>query len=276
MPPLTPLGLFQAFLWLSPGLTLVLVPIFLTRLLLWWGDRREATADTPKPRLWTPMTIVLTLLVTICVGWTWFMIYEGRQISRRAELVSFYHESRSQFVLPEDHQHGELTFPQGSLVNRYDAHDSGEPQRPVSLRGLDAVRFSRPVLVAGVWASAMNGDLVELDRDQRISPVYRDAPRTSKSAGGWVIDRSRPYIDCKKGQLLRFYRPMQSVEEFRKIPWNAPTPDGPAAYFKPSEWKAQECVSDQGPIKLQPAFNKPPPDGAQTQVWGPLLPKNND
>ena len=130
--------------------------------------------------------------------------------------------------------------------------------------GLDAVRFAHPVQVAGTWASAMNGGVLELVRDQRIGPVFHFDDKAQDGYGGWVLDPSRPYLECKKGQQARFNVPLidyDIVAEFGK-----PEPDGPAARFKPSQWAVTECFGAES-LEVKPAYTEEGPADAQAQVW---------
>ncbi len=197
------------------------------------------------------------------------LLYKSYEFDREFALITYYRQSRQQFVLPQDFQYGELLIPKGSLINRYDAFDNGEPQRPLRMNRLDAVRFAHPVQIAGVWAIAMDGHELELDRDQRISPVFHFDRNVNGDYGAWVLDPTRPYLDCQKGQRARFNVPL--IEYDIQAEFGKPEPDGPDARFKPSQWAVVEC-SNHGPIEVKPAYTEAGPKNAQSQVWGPLQP----
>lgn len=239
----------------------------------WWWRHRHQPA-TQRPRFWRLGTVVLTVLAIAGDTWGLVLLYQVTLWEQQAVLQDHYRRSRQQFVLPQDFQYGELLIPKGSLINRYDAFDNGEPHRPLRMSRLDAVRFAHPVQIAGVWASAMSGDLLELDRDQRIAPVFHFDGNARDDYGAWVADPSRPYLECRKGQQARFHVPLidyDIVAEFGK-----PEPDGPDARFKPSQWAVTECFGSQEPIEVKPAYADQGPAGAQTPVWGPLQPSIGD
>lgn len=170
-------------------------------------------------------------------------------------------------MLPQDLQYGELLIPQGSLIDRYDPFDHGEPQRPLSLRGLRAVRFPHPVQVAGTWATAMeiNPTRLELAHDQQIRPVAHFDRQAGDGYGAWVSDPARPDLDCQQSEYAWFHRPL--IDYDIEAEFGQPEPDGPAARFRPSQWAVTHCESSWGPIELQPAG---PADA--TPVWGALPP----
>jgi len=160
--------------------------------------------------------------------------------------------SREKFVLPQDFQYGELLIPAGSLINRNDPFDKGEPGRPLALYGLEAVRFAQPVQVANVWATALQVVplRVELAQDQPIGPLYRyDNPTQT-----WVPHKLIPALACKKGQLAMFQVPHIAYDVQAEV--GKPAPDGPDARFMPSQWLFRGC--ENGPaIAVQPAYSGP-------------------
>ena len=156
--------------------------------------------------------------------------------------------SRERFVLPQDYQYGELLIPAGSLINRNDPFDKGEPDRPLALHGLEAVRFAQPVEVAGVWASALQATpaRVELAQNQTVGPVYSVNSRTQR----WERNRVKPTMACKKGQIAVFMVPHIPHDVQAEV--GKPPPDGPDARFLPSQWMFRHC--ENGPaIALEPA-----------------------
>ena len=156
--------------------------------------------------------------------------------------------SRARFVLTGDMPYGELQIPAGTLVNRDDPYDTGEPGAAVSLRGLVALRFPQPVQVAGVWASALQAvpARMELAQTQRIGPLYR----YNATAERWEVNPAVPALVCARGQIALFDVP--------HIPYDAlaeagrPPPDGAAARFAPSQWLFRGCEAGP-PIMVLPA-----------------------
>lgn len=257
--------------WLAVGLTLWL----LLSGVIWWVRHRTSPAPQ-RPKFWRWPTITLAVLAMAGNAWGVVLTYQFDQTKKRIALQQHYRDSRKNFVLPEDFQYGELPVPQGSLINKYDAFDNGEPQRPLGLRGLDAVRFPHPVQVAGVWATAMDASSgqLELARDQRIGPVAHFDPKAREDYGDWVADPNRPYLECQRGQMARFHVP--SIDYDIQTEFAHPGPDGPDARFRPSQWRVTECTDSEGPMKVQPPYALPGPKGAQAMVWGPLLPQDDD
>lgn len=265
MIPFAPFSLLQLLLLLAPFLALALSAVLLLRGLHWWLRARKL-ATVHRPRLWTPTFTVLVVLALAGDVWALVLQQQLSKIRHTVELSTHYRQSREQFVLPEDFQYGELLIPRGSLINKYDAFDNGEPRRPLGLRGLRAVRFAHPVQVAGVWATAMEAypAKLELARDQRIAPVFHFDP----ARGDWAPDPAHPFLDCKQGELAWFNVPLIPYDI--QAEFNTPGPDGPAARFRPSQWAVTRCEAQASALEVLPAYTGPAPDGAQTPVWGPL------
>jgi len=156
--------------------------------------------------------------------------------------------SRQRFVLPTDFQYGELLIPAGSLINRTDPFDKGEPNRPLALHGLEAVRFAQPVEVAGVRASALqlNPVRVELAQDQRLGPIHRYDATTQS----WVVNKLVPSLACRRGQAAVFEVPHIAYDVQAEI--GKPPPDGPQARFAPSQWRLRNCEAGS-PVNVEPA-----------------------
>ena len=250
----------QLLLLLAPFVALLLGFGLLLRGLWWWQQARPL-APAQRTRFWTLPTIAIAVLATVGCGWGLVMLHAFSAVSHRIELEAHYRQSREQFVLPQARHWGELLVPQGSLVNKRDPFDNGEPVRPLGLRGLDVVRFPHPVQVAGVWATALDaGGELELAGDQRIGPVFY----FDNEAGDWRLNPAQPYLDCKQGQIARFHVPLidyDIVAEFAH-----PEPDGIAARFEPSQWRVTHCENAR-PIEVLPVYSGAAPDGAQTQLW---------
>lgn len=209
-----------------------------------------------KVRLWSVLAVILC-------GWAVVVVVKLHQIDRQIALQDWYKQRRRSFLLDRDFQYGELQVPRGTLVNRYDPFDNGEPQRPVELRGLDRLRFPQPVQVAGAWATQLetSATRVTLAGDQRIGPVYR----FDGDSGDYVLDPDVPHLDCKAGDDAWFNVPLidyDIVAEFA-----VGEPDGAQARFKPSQWQLLRCGPPGDPIRMLPAFQAPGPRGAQDPVF---------
>ncbi|MDA8444235.1 hypothetical protein [Paracidovorax valerianellae] len=192
--------------------------------------------------------LALCAVALLCDVWLGLRLYLSHSERQGWKDGAVYRASRERFALPQDFQYGELLIPAGSLINRQDPFDKGEPVRPVALHGLEAVRFSQPVLVAGVWASALQITplRVELAQDQRIGPLYRyDSARQ-----GWVPNKVVPALACKKGQIAVFQVPHIPYDVQAEV--GKPAPDGPEARFMPSQWMFRNCEVG-APIAVQPA-----------------------
>lgn len=211
-------------------------------------------------------TRISTAFVLLVMVWVGFMVYKVAQFKREFDVENWRRSSRAQFVLDRDFQYGEFKVPKGTLVNRRDVFDNGEPQRPLGLRGLDALQFTKPVRLAGLWVSAleMTPGRMRLATDQRISPVYHTDPES----GDWVLDPSRAFIDCKAGENVWFNAPL--IDYDIQAEFLIGEPDGAAARFKPSQWQFTRCESDWVPMEVKPAFAEPMPAGASRPVFTAL------
>lgn len=248
MIPVQPFSFFAIFLlFIIPLIGVVLTLGLLVNVLFFWRKKAQ------KPvRFFSRKTLFITLLALICDLWAGYLFYMTASVKYEFALEQHYKESRSHFVLSQDAQYGELLIPKGSLISRYDAFDNGEPQLPLSLRGLQTVRFPHPVQVAGMWVTAMEPPRMELAWDQQIGPVMRFDPNEENGYGKWVYDTKRPKIACARGDIVLLEIPLIDYDiqkEFGK-----PEPDGPNARFRPSEWGVQECEKGQGPIKVSPVY----------------------
>ena len=150
--------------------------------------------------------------------------WQSHELSIELEDQRVRREARKDFVLKQEFQYGELLIPVGSRIKRHDPFDEGEPERPLKLTGLMAVRFPQPLDVAGVSAIAFNTypGIIELANDQTIQGVQ-----------------------CKKGNMAKFEvpsDPLDAIAEFGKE-----APDGPKANFWPSQWRFIGCA-DGHPI----------------------------
>ena len=245
-----PIPLFSA-----PMLIMLFIPLIagvisaglLLRALWWWLKSRHRT---PRPRFWNWLVIVLTVLAVAGDLWGLVMMYQIQRIEDRIAQKNHYRQSRQNFILPQDFQYGEQLFPKGSLINRYDPYDNGEPQRPLGLRGLRAARFPAPVQIAGAWVSAIDthGEL-ELASDQHLSPVFHFDPDTNKPYGAWVPDPTHPYLDCHAGDIAHYHAP--TIDYDVEAEFISGPPDGAQARFRPSQWGFVECVGGGGRIGVE-------------------------
>lgn len=209
--------------------------------------------DIPQKLLLAPralqVLIAATLLCNAFVGVRFYLAHSAQQAWHDSAAVR---ASRERFVLPQDFQYGEVLIPAGSLINRRDPFDKGEPKRPVALHGLEAVRFAQPVEIAGVLASALQilPMRVELAEDQRLGPVYR----YDNASQGWVRNTVIKGVACKKGQIALFQVPHVPYDVQAEV--GKPAPDGPDARFIPSQWLLRTCENGP-PIALEPAQSRP-------------------
>lgn len=211
--------------------------------------------NAPQKWLLTPRALgAVCAAALLCNAVTLLQFYLRHSDRQDRQDSAAVRASRERFVLPQDFQYGELLIPAGSLVNRKDPFDTGEPNRALALHGLDAVRFAQPVQVAGVWASALQTvpARVELAQNQTVGPVYRANPTTQR----WERNRARATLACKKGQIAVFQVPNIPYDAQAEV--SKPAPDGPDARFLPSQWMFLRC-EDALPITLEPAIQAPAP-----------------
>jgi hypothetical protein len=236
-------------LWQFVLVTLIpLLGLVLTTALLVYGVYAR-WIDIPHKWLLTRRTVqVLLAVALLCNAWVGLRLYLSHSAQQAWRDSAAVRLGRERFVLPQDYVYGELTIPAGSLINRKDPFDKGEPARPLALLGLETVRFSRPVQVAGVWASALQTVpmRVELAQDQRIGPLYR----FDSASQSWVPNTLVPALACKKGQIALFQVPHIAYDIQAEL--GKPAPDGPQARFLPSQRLFRNC--EIGPaIALEPA-----------------------
>ena len=214
----TPSWFFLLLMFVVPAIavvaTVVCIPVSLHS--RWVG--RGTWWPVPMHRRWYAG---FTLLV-LCDGWVLLLVQGGRNLDAAIASESANRAARAEFVLLQDVQHGELLFPSGTWIKRYDPFDNGEPVRALKLTGLEQAHFSKPLDIAGVVAVSLDFSggaqaTVELAHDQRVRGT-----------------------ECKKGQMALFSVPpidYDIVAEFGKE-----APDGPDARFKPGQWKFDRCT----------------------------------
>ena len=212
-----------------------------------------------KTNFFSKKIIFLTILTLVCDVWLGYLIYLDASIGHKIEVADFYKKKRSYFILSHDYQYGELLIPEGSLINRSDPFDNGEPDLPLHLRGLQAVRFPHPVKVAGVWVTAIEPPRMELAKDQNIGPKIRFDRQPEY--GRWVLDKENPTIACARGDIALFDIPLINDDVSNDIENELikPDPDGPDAHFRPSEWRVIDCERNEDGIQLTPAYTEEMP-----------------
>lgn len=201
--------------------------------------------------------ICLSLIFAISSGlFGIYLLLSMMAFSKDYLIQQYYKESRSHFILAHDSQYGELLIPKGSLIDRYDSFDNGNPNEPFSLRGLKAVRFPYPVKVAGLWVIAMKtypGEL-ELAKEQKIGPVTvyeEDNPITDYK--NWVPQqKTYSSIICPSGGILSMEVP--PIEYDIEKEFGKPEPDGRNARFRPSEWTVKSKCQIGGFIEIDPQY----------------------
>jgi hypothetical protein len=244
---------------LNPLLTTVLLVLGPTLGILWLlyaACLRLALLPDP----WVAqrrLLLGLGVLALVCSTWLVLRLAYAHHVRQRWQDSAPVRAARERFMLPRDFQYGELLIPSGSLINRHDPFDQGEPLRPLALHGLDAVRFARPVQIAGAWAQAvqLHPLLLELAQDQVLGPVYR----YNNASQAWEPNPVAPALACRQGQSAVFHAPAIVYDVRAEL--NQAPPDGPQARFKPSQWLFLRC--ENGPrIALEP-----PAANAPAQVW---------
>ena len=209
------------------------------------------------PALWSLCAVAL-----LCDLWMGVRPFLAQREAHAQKTSQAFSAARQRFALPHDVLYGELLIPAGSLINRVDPFDKGEPVRPVALHGLESIRFVQPVRIAGVWARALQVQplRLELAEDASVGPVYRydDASRT------WVLNQVAPALQCRKGQRAVYQVPHIAYDLQAEV--GKPAPDGPWARFRPSEWMFRTC-ENAPPITVEPAH----PQSAAALAPAPAL-----
>lgn len=87
--------------------------------------------DVPQKWLLTREALVALIVVAgLCDVWLGVRAYLSHTEKQTWQDSAAVRASRERFVLPQDFQYGELLIPAGSLINRTDPFDRGEPHRP--------------------------------------------------------------------------------------------------------------------------------------------------
>ena len=206
MIPIGTLGIFQAFLlYLCPvlGILSVYALAILSLIFLYKTFVKKNSAKqffTFKIKFFLVFFVVLN-------SWNIYMI-NALKISHKSVILSQeYQDQRSRFILPVNYIFDGFTFPKGTLINTYNAHDAGDHYRYLTLTGLTNARFKKPVKIANVWGTALKVDsshrfLIQLSEDQNIAPVY-----VLGEQGEMKLDIKHTSITCKKDQIAEFTVP---------------------------------------------------------------------
>lgn len=173
--------------------------------------------------------------------WNIYLFFLSERVSDEVNVSMENKEKRKRFILPVDYVYDGFVFPQGTLINAYNAHDDGGRYRYLTLSGLEQARFQQPVYIAGVWANAIKVDsdhefLIELSQDQDISPVY-----ILDGQGEYKVDSARASIHCKKDQIAQYtvnsdYYP---DKDYTSEDWYTLEKER----FDPKQWLFRGCFS---------------------------------
>lgn len=174
-------------------------------------------------------------------SWNIYLYIVSAQVSDEVSLSMENKEKRKRFILPVDYVYDGFVFPQGTLINAYNVHDDGERYRYLTLSGLEQARFQQPVYIAGIWANAIKVDsdhefLIELSKDQDISPVY-----IPDGQGEFKIDSVHTSRHCKKDQIAQYtvnsgYYP---DKDYTSEDWYTLEKER----FDPKQWLFRGCFS---------------------------------
>lgn len=257
MIPFSP-GVFVVFAII--GLIVLATPVLIIYSLLFalrvYGIARKEQVPFVRLLFKSRFFIFVLIFTTIISGISAFALYEYYSFGREFNESMHYKNSRRNFILPEDHLYGEIVFPKGTLIKRYDGSDNGEPDLPLSLGGLDAARFPYPIEIAGVKAVALETypGRLELAEDQDIGGVHYYSSHAG-DYGGWVRDNTLSSVHCLKGDIALFEVPSRDSDlpdySAEGVYWNYE--DGANAHFKPSGWQFIQCEKNRT-IEVPPAY----------------------
>jgi len=200
-----------------------------------WRTKQPPLSRKARRWMWG-----LAVFLAVADLWAGLVAYQMHSTTLDIREKSANQAARADFILDRDFQYGELVVPAGSQIHRYDPFDNGEKDMPLALRGLRAVRFPRPVRVAGVTTDAMDvsgrAKLV-LSEDQSIGPLF-----AYNKHGKLTRDGQPASVACKRGEIASFHVP--SIPYDIEAEFAKPEPDGPDARFKPSQWQFLGCDAD--------------------------------
>ncbi len=172
-------------------------------------------------------TIALFIFLLLCKVWGEFSLPSDEDIQAAKQRVV----ARRLFHLAEDYVHGDIIIPKGSRVYRVDNWDSGRIDYPITLTDTPVVEFSKPVQIAGIWASGM--DL------NALTPTY---PKLLLAQ-----DQVTAGEHCRKGQVATFDNSEAHWARMRAdVRWDQkPPPEGRNAQVHPIDWKFLSCADKE-------------------------------
>lgn len=193
-------------------------------------------------------------LFALFSAWMVYVLVNVDQMREQLNQKEKNQIKRSQFKLPVDYKFDEFVFPQGSKINLNNVHDNGEQYRYLTLTGLEAVIFPRPVWIAGVKAiafrEASQSFLLQLSEDQKIAPVYQSRYNRTQQIHEIKVVQAAEF--CQKGQMAEFipiegYYPEREYDEAGR--WITLEDEK----FAPSEWRFTGCFNTPA-IYLRPMY----------------------
>lgn len=193
-------------------------------------------------------------LFALLSAWMAYFLVNVDQMREQLNQKEKNQIKRSQFILAVDYKFDEFVFPRGSKINLNNVHDNGEQYRYLTLTGLEAVIFPRPVLIAGVKAiafrEASQSFLLQLSEDQQIAPVYQSIYNPTQQIH--EINVVKAFEFCQKGQMAEFipiedYYPEREYDEAGR--WITLEDEK----FAPSEWRFIGCFNAPA-IYLRPMY----------------------
>lgn len=248
----------EMLLWITPLFILITLMIVVRIFYVARKEKYSFFQTFFKRKVRAGISIIIFIITAILLVISYDVIKLKRELraldegnSERYNEQVRNQQMRRSFVLEHDHLYGEFLFPKGTLVNRYDPSDSGEPTYPLILSGFSAATFAEPTEIAGILATKIeNRGLVELAEDQNVGPVYFYATKDGES--GWTLDKTTPFMACKKGMVALFEVPSGPGFDINEEFWWKDK-DGAEAYFKPSEWQFRYC-DNSFTVEVSPAY----------------------
>lgn len=165
--------------WIST-IVLIFLWLFKAKFLFFWSW----TKSNPNKFLF----LILILVLFDCFG-----IYMSRLKSNVEKEVYKKYEnkkSRRNFTLQNEYQFGDVLFPAGTKIVRYDPNDNGEDNLPLSLTGLDRAEFPYPLKINNLMVTAIqrNGDmwLLWLDGKHQIQETWCDENQVAAFAYPYI------------------------------------------------------------------------------------------
>ena len=242
MIPVAPFGFFFLLVMLSPVIWAVLA-VFALYFSVAMIKRKIKLKHSIGSQLSRKLKIFFLVFIVFSF-WNAYVLHTVSFIWKELATKENNKIKRSQFILAVDYKFDEFIFPQGSKINSNNVHDNGEQYRYLTLTGLEAVIFPRPVLIAGVNAiafrEASQSFLLQLSENQQIAPVYRSIYNQDKQIHEMKVVKASE--SCQKGQMAEFipiegyYPDSEYDEEGRWITLEDEK-------FAPSEWRFTGCFN---------------------------------